>query len=75
MSKNIQPTKIFEMSKEDHNKALDLATEIMKEAILNDEVESRVNEIKVLFWGMDALTDDEINDIYEMAQMEIEEGL
>lgn len=72
MSQNIKPenlSKFDEMSIEDHNKALDKATQTIQEAILNGNVESKIDEIKSLFWGADILTDEEINDIYEMAQM------
>jgi len=73
MSINQKPTNLQNLIKKDkmsvqeHNQALDKATDIMQKAILNNDVEVKTNEIKVLFYGIDTLTDEDIQDIYKMA--------
>jgi len=82
MSFNQKPTNLQkiirkdEMSVQEHNQALDKATKIMQQAILDGNVEAKANEIKSLFYGSDKLSQNDINDIYEMALSIIEsEGM
>lgn len=80
MSFNQKPTNLQnlikedEMSMQEHNLAMDNATEIMIKSIIGNL--DRTLEIKALFYGTDTLTDNDIQDIYEMALSIIEsEGL
>lgn len=66
------------MTIQEHNEAIEKATQIMETAILSDDlrnIELAKQNIRTLFFGTDTLTDDEVQDIYEMALSIIQEEL
>ena len=81
MSINQKPNKQLlktKMTIQEHNEAIEKATQIMETAILSDDlrsIELAKQNIRTLFFGTDTLTDDEVQDIYEMALLIIQEEL